>query len=170
MTDDVSVTQMLTEHIASLVSEAVELHRKKGWMKRRGRKTRPLARRGSIEAALIRFRGQLVRRHARGGFDGVPISTADLMEMHARQGGLCAYSHLPYKAGEIGNPLSVSVDRLNPSLGWTRDNVVLCCLFSSVARNGWPLELVVPLWRFLPRRPGTAIHYRPGKEPETFPL
>jgi hypothetical protein len=84
----------------------------------------------------------------------VPISTADLMDIHVRQGGLCAYSCLPYKApasGEDGSPLSVSVDRFDHSTGWTRENVVLCCLFASVARNGWPLEMVVPLWRFLPK-------------------
>jgi hypothetical protein len=80
----------------------------------------------------------------------MPISSSDLLDIHGRQGGLCAYTSVPYEvpAGEP-SPLSVAVDRVNQARGWTRDNVVLCCLFASMARNGWPLELVVPLWRFL---------------------
>jgi hypothetical protein len=83
----------------------------------------------------------------------VPISSSDLLDIHARQGGLCSYTSVPYEVPAGGgdpSPLSVTVDRLDPSRGYTRENVVLCCLFASVARNGWPLELVVPLWRFLP--------------------
>jgi hypothetical protein len=120
--------------------------------RRRGkqkRETRALARDGEEKVIFIGIRGRLTRAHARGGFEGACLTTNDLLEIHRVQGGLCRYTGLPYEFDREA-PLSVTVDRLNPSRGWTRENVVLCCLFASVARNGWPLELVVPLWRFLP--------------------
>lgn len=154
MTGDAILSKMLARQVVLLAGEMRELRSKRGSRKRRGRTPRPLARKGSIEAAIIRLRTQLARRHERGGFEGVPISTSDLLNIHDRQGGLCAYTIVPYEVPAKGcepGPLSVSVDRLDPGKGWTRENVVLCALFASVARNGWPLEMVVPLWRFLPR-------------------
>jgi len=171
MTDDASLAKRLAEHVLLLVAENRELRNGRGSRKRKGRTPRPLARKGSVESVLIRLRGQLVRRHERGGFSEVPISSSDLLDIHARQGGLCSYTSVPYEVpAEEPGPLSVTVDRLDMARGWTRENVVLCCLFAGVARNGWPLELVVPLWRFLPKAPGMVVHYRPGKEPISVPL
>lgn len=134
-----------------LMATQEELEATRKGKRRKANKPRSLSRNGEEAAFFINMRDPIVRAHKRGGFEGVPITSRDLLEIHQEQGGLCRYTGLPYEFSR-GEPLSVSVDRLDHSLGWTRDNVVLCCLFSSVARNGWPLELVVPLWRFLPRR------------------
>jgi len=122
--------------------------------RRRGkpkRNPRTLARHGTVEAVLIGIRNRLRRCHVRGGLDGVPVTARDLLEVHQEQAGLCRYTKLPYEFGSSG-PLDVVVDRLDPAQGWTRENVVLCALYAAVARNAWPMSLVVPLWRFLPTR------------------
>jgi hypothetical protein len=145
------LAEHMVERVKQLEAELrtaneVRRGRRKGQPKR---KTRTLARSGEAQAVFVSVRGRLARAHKRGVFDGVPVTARDLAAIHQGQNGLCRYTGLPYEFGGEG-PLSVSVDRLNQARGWTRDNVVLCCLFASVARNGWPLELVVPLWRFLP--------------------
>lgn len=157
MTDEHKVKgeSWLAEHMVERVKLLEEKLRaanevRKG--RRRGkqeREPRALARKGREWSVLIAIRSRLVRVHARGGFEGTCLTTNDLLDLHREQGGLCRYTGLPYEFDREA-PLSVTVDRLDHLHGWTRENVVLCCLFSSVARNGWPLELVVPLWRFLP--------------------
>lgn len=137
------------EEMLRATQEELEATRK--GKRRKTNKPRSLSRNGEEAAFFIDRRDPLVRAHKRGGFDGVPITSRDLLDLHREQGGLCRYTGMPYEFSR-GEPLSVSVDRLDHSQGWTRGNVVLCCLFASVARNGWPLELVVPLWRFLPRK------------------
>jgi len=118
---------------------------------KRKRTLRTLARHGTAEAVLIGIRNRLRRCHVRGGLDGIPVTARDLLEVHQEQSGLCRYTGLPYEFGSSG-PLDVVVDRLDPGRGWDRENVVLCARFAAVARNGWPMSLVVPLWRFLPTR------------------
>jgi len=126
-----------------------ELEATRKGKRRKANKARSLSRTGEEATVFIDARDHLVRAHKRSGFEGTPITTADLLDLHRKQGGLCRYTGLPYEF-DRGNPLSVVVDRLDPVQGWTRENVVLCALFAAVARNGWPLSLVVPLWRFLP--------------------
>jgi hypothetical protein len=129
---------------------------------RKGARPRVLARGGPEEGRFIRMRATLVRKHARRGFAGEPITTAELIEKHREQGGRCYYTGLPYECyeGSVGvlPPLSLSVDRIDPGAGYTRENVVLCAWFMNCAKNAWPLALIQPLWRYLPKgvAPGTA--------------
>jgi hypothetical protein len=144
--------EYLVERVKQLTGELMTLQEKAiGKGKRSKSKARALARKGEEWAVLIAIRSRLVRVHERGGFEGSCLTTNDLLEIHREQGGLCRYTNLPYDFGS-GGPLNVCVDRLDPGQGWTRENVVLCALFAAVARNGWPMFLVVPLWRFLPTR------------------
>jgi len=149
----------LAEHMVERVKqlEAELRTAKENGRGRRGkskRKVRTLARNGPEWSVLIDIRAQLIRRHARGEFGpwGKPVTTDELLEIHRTQGGLCHYTGLPYEFGAGSGPLDVCADRLDPEKGWGSGNVVLCARFAAVARNGWPLSLVVPLWRFLPTK------------------
>jgi hypothetical protein len=139
----------MVERVKALEAELRTAKDRKG--RRSERTVRTLARKGPEKAAFISVRSRLVVKHGRGGFSEKPVTTSELLEMHRAQAGLCRYTKLPYEFGSSG-PLDVVVDRLDPARGWTRENVVLCALFAAVARNGWPLSLVVPLWRFLPTK------------------
>jgi hypothetical protein len=48
--------------------------------------------------------------------------------MYSEQNGLCYYTGLPmkYEKNEIRDVDMVSIDRKNPKLGYTLDNIVLC--------------------------------------------
>ena len=59
---------------------------------------------------------------------GIPhtITAADLADLWEEQGGRCAYSGEPLTL-KSGLPHTISLDRKVPSLGYVRENVVLCC-------------------------------------------
>jgi len=49
-----------------------------------------------------------------------------LKELYIKQNGLCYYSNIPLKLSDYPDPATLSVDRIDPTKGYTKDNVVLC--------------------------------------------
>jgi hypothetical protein len=70
--------------------------------------------------------------------------TAELiLKMWEKQDGKCFYTGLPMevKAGKgKNNPAAFSIDRIDSSKGYTRDNVVLCRWDVNRAKNNYTLE------------------------------
>lgn len=77
--------------------------------------------------------------------NGLPFElTRDwALERLALQGWLCHYSGVPLTMGG-GNkavcPTNASIDRIDPALGYTRDNVVFCAAAINVAKNIWTIN------------------------------
>lgn len=57
-----------------------------------------------------------------------PITHAELMDMFDRQGGLCAISgiKMTWMNGKL-SPTSMSMDKIDPSLGYAKGNIRLIC-------------------------------------------
>lgn len=57
-----------------------------------------------------------------------PITHAELMEMFERQEGLCAISgiRMTWMKGKL-SPTSMSMDKIDPSLGYSKGNIRLIC-------------------------------------------
>ncbi len=58
------------------------------------------------------------------------ITRKDLLEIYNKQRGLCHYSGVLMKLvtkGRDTTPEILSIDRINSSKGYTKDNIVLCC-------------------------------------------
>lgn len=67
---------------------------------------------------------------------------ADFLEaLFARQNGRCHWLGIEMQPSiETRNPLQPSVDRLDCSKGYTKDNVVLACQFANMGRSAMSAE------------------------------
>jgi len=54
------------------------------------------------------------------------ITSKDVKDLWKEQNGLCYYSGIPMKTKQFSS-WQCSLERLNPSLGYTKENIVLCC-------------------------------------------
>ena len=75
------------------------------------------------------------------------LTIDDIMDMHEKQKGLCYYSGIPYTC-KTKSDFKGSLERLDPSKGYTKDNVVITTSeFNHVSQ--WSLEKVRELYRLL---------------------
>lgn len=80
---------------------------------------------GCLRERIVRSRGRAKHSKKQYPFD---LTYEDLLEQYNRQKGLCYYTDKPMTL--IPNhPDVISVDRVDSSKGYTKDNVVLCCWF-----------------------------------------
>ncbi len=105
--------------------------------------------------ALSAMHHSLAQRHAKRWPTDPHISYEDLIAIHQCQAGKCFYTGLPYELTQyfkdgLRNPLSASVDRVDNTKGYIAGNVVLCVWFANAAKGAWPLQVICPLWGYLP--------------------
>jgi len=79
------------------------------------------------------------------------ITAEYLLSQLEKQGDKCAYTGLEMRMmyGQGRSPLSLSVDRIDPNLGYTEGNVVLCTLRSNTIKSDLTLEELqqwIPGW------------------------
>lgn len=89
------------------------------------------------------------RARSRGlSFD---ITPALLLELFEQQGGRCYWLGVPLVVStEKLGPERPSVDRIDPALGYTADNVVISCIFANLGRltmSAWETRAFVELVR-----------------------
>jgi hypothetical protein len=72
---------------------------------------------------------------------GVPfdLPIEDMYRMWEHQEGRCAYSGRSMTL-EAGSPLKASLDRIDSNLGYTPDNVVLCCLLVNLMKRNLTMD------------------------------
>lgn len=63
------------------------------------------------------------------------ITIDDLTRLWRFQEGRCRYTGIPMVYDGEGRPESVSIDRVDSSLGYVRSNVVLCCVYVNRMKN-----------------------------------
>lgn len=79
---------------------------------------------------------------AKGRSLEISISPEDILALYEKQNGLCYWFGLPIVlTGETKHPQKPSVDRLISTSGYTKDNIVLCCLAANLGRNSASFEL-----------------------------
>jgi len=79
------------------------------------------------------------RRFApRRGLD-FTLTFDEVQEMWDSQGGLCWYSGVPMTT-DVGDPLKVTLDRLDSSSDYTRENVVLCSIVANLMKKDMTVD------------------------------
>lgn len=80
------------------------------------------------------FREKLTRLKTNAKKRNIPIDLKwrDLKDQNDSQNGNCYYTNIPMnrsftKGSKMCNPLQLSVDRVDSSMGYTKNNIVLCC-------------------------------------------
>ena len=65
-----------------------------------------------------------------------------ILELYNKQNGLCGYFKIPLIfSKEHKHPLKPSIDRIDNSKGYTKDNIILCCLMANMGRNSCAYEV-----------------------------
>ncbi len=64
----------------------------------------------------------------------ISIKVDDLLKLYKQQKGLCALTHVPMKYCP-NNLKSMSIDRIDSSIGYTKDNIQLVCKWVNLAKN-----------------------------------
>jgi hypothetical protein len=80
----------------------------------------------------------------------IVISTAELLKKHEQQNGRCYFTGVKYLIDGGHSPTACRICRIDTSVGFTIDNVVLCCSFFVQAKYRWSVEELKPLWKELP--------------------
>ncbi len=69
------------------------------------------------------------------------LTVSDINEMFEKQKGLCYWFKIPLiPSNKSKDPQQPSIDRLDRTKGYTKDNVVLCCYSANIGRNENDLE------------------------------
>jgi len=98
---------------------------------------------------LKRAYSRIAKRNERKFKDYKLVTFKVLVEIYLRHNNKCYYTDLEMNH-KHPDPLGMSVDRIDSSIGYTEDNIVFCCWFVNVAKNSWSIEQMRKLWKYLP--------------------
>lgn len=68
------------------------------------------------------------------------LTYEDIVYMFDNQQGMCHYTGLLMELTGDKSPYKISIDRIDSSLNYTRDNCVLCCQCINYAKNSYTLR------------------------------
>ena len=73
------------------------------------------------------------------------ISKEDLMDLWNKQEGKCAISKIPmtFNIDSGRNPYNISIDQINPSRGYTKDNIQLVCMCVNQLKSDFDMNTVI---------------------------
>lgn len=81
------------------------------------------------------------------------ISFDDVLELSERANGECDISGIPFEYDEYPNahrrPWVPSIDRIDSSLGYTKENCRLVCTAVNLAMNEWGYDVLIRIARYM---------------------
>jgi hypothetical protein len=81
----------------------------------------------SSPAAAVAFRlKQAKNLHKKNPIKTISVSESEALDVFNKQDGKCFYTKVKMKI-EPDSPESLSIDRLDSTIGYTKDNIVFCC-------------------------------------------
>jgi hypothetical protein len=82
-----------------------------------------------------------IRRSAKIRNLKLDIDKEYILKLYKKQKGLCYWYKFKMEPSTISRyPLQPSIDRIDNKMGYTKDNVVLCCLMANLGRNVCDVE------------------------------
>jgi hypothetical protein len=89
---------------------------------------------GYIDRLLLSARAHTISRNAKGrDIEAVTLTFQDIVQMFRDQHGRCAYSDISFTKD---GPWKMSLERLDNTRGYTRENVTLICkAFNAIDRS-----------------------------------
>lgn len=101
-----------------------------------------------LDSRLTELSRTIKLRSKKKGFE-TDVDKDYLYDLWHSQNGMCAYSGLEMTAsaivGDSRNPTAISVDRIDSSRGYTRDNIVLTCWKVNAAKSDLSLNEFVEM-------------------------
>jgi hypothetical protein len=94
-----------------------------------------------------------------------PLTDADLVMIWERSEGRCAVSGLEFSSTAVGagrarHPFMPSLDQIEPSKGYTANNVRLVCVAANFAMNAWGLDTLISVAKGVIKRPPAKMLIR----------
>lgn len=95
----------------------------------------------------VRIRHMLSAAKLRAAKKKIPFNISDEWVMTAAAQTQCAvtgamFDLMPYDGGARKNPLAPSIDRIDPTQGYTDDNCRLVCVWYNIAKQDWSDDLM----------------------------
>jgi hypothetical protein len=100
---------------------------------------------GSKRRTIVSFmndKWNYIRRRANKKSIPFGITLAELLIAYERQKGICLYTDeaMAWSIGDYNLKTSLSVDKVDPELGYTRENIVLCTRRANSIKQDMTLE------------------------------
>lgn len=91
---------------------------------------------------IINRRIKQIRNRSKETNSICDITREYILDLYKKQNGKCYFSGIEMKLISNGhkindNPYILSIDRINSSNGYTKDNIVLCCLCINIMKNSF---------------------------------
>lgn len=87
------------------------------------------------ERRLRLWQNTLINDSKHRGLDNT-LTVNDINEIYKNQSGLCYWFNIPLMpSNNRKHPQQPSLDRLDRNIGYTKENVVLCCYSANIGRN-----------------------------------
>jgi hypothetical protein len=88
-------------------------------------------------------------------YTGDHITFTQFCDQYIKQNKRCYYSNMDFviekriSGAKALHPLTMTIDKVDPYIGYTKDNTVFCCWFVNCAKNAFDLNTIIPLWKTL---------------------
>lgn len=90
----------------------------------------------------IRLWANILLQHSKSRNIENDLSLNDIFELYKKQNGLCFWFKIPLKPSlQNKHPQQPSIDRLDRTKGYVKDNVVLTCYAANIGRNESDLDV-----------------------------
>lgn len=87
------------------------------------------------DSNMLTYRWRSAKMRAAKSHILFDITEQDVVYKWTTQGGMCYYTGEPMKLQRDNNRASVSIDRIDASVGYTKENTVLCCSVINIMKN-----------------------------------
>lgn len=119
------------------------------------------ANRKSLEKRYASFEGRVTtfinscRKSAQKRGNEFELTRQDFLDMWEFQGGKCAYTFIDMTT-QSNSPFSVSVERIDNSIGYTKENTILVCNVVNKMKSDFPGELFYAICKAVVEHLGDA--------------